>query len=484
MNEICVGIVGLTVALIMFFTGIELGFAMIFVGFLGFGYLISWPAALNLLAKDFFDVLNTYSFTVIPLFIFMGQVAFNAGIAKRLFNAAHKFIGHIPGGLAMATVIGATVFKAICGSSPATAATFASVAVPEMDRFGYAKKLSTGIVASVGTLGILLPPSVTLIVFGIITDQSIGKLFLGGIFPGLIVAFFFIVIIYAWSTMNPSVAPKSPKFTWAQRMKTIPDVLWVLAIFVLVVGGIMGLLKAWVFVGFLFIVVMYGLWKSIKITWLRILVFVALGVCGIAGIIGSWHEDLRFTPTEAGSIGTFLVLILAFAKRGLDLKTFWKSAKESVRTACMVLLLIAGSTVLGHFIAVTKIPMVAAEWIVGLPFPTWFIMVLICLIYLIGGSFIDDLAFMILATPIFYPAIGKLGYDPLWFGIMIGVTVMAGVVIPPVAINVFVVKQITKTPFGVIYSGVYPFLLSLVVAAILLFIFPQIALWLPGLLMG
>ncbi|MBA4390684.1 MAG: C4-dicarboxylate ABC transporter permease, partial [Syntrophus sp. (in: bacteria)] len=196
MNEITVGIIGLGIILVLFLTGIELGFAMIIIGFLGFGYLISWSAALNLLAKDFFDVLNTYSFTVIPLFVLMGQIAFNSGIAKRLFDAAHKFIGHIPGGLAMATVVGATVFKSICGSSPATAATFALVAVPEMDRYGYAKKLSTGIVASVGTLGILLPPSVTLIIFGIITDQSIGRLFLAGIFPGLLVAAFFIVIIY------------------------------------------------------------------------------------------------------------------------------------------------------------------------------------------------------------------------------------------------------------------------------------------------
>ncbi len=432
MNEITVGILALGIILLLFLTGIELGFAMILMGFLGFGYLISWNAALNLLAKDFFDVFNTYGFTVIPLFVLMGQVAFNSGIAKRLFDAAHKFIGHIPGGLAMATVAGATAFKSICGSSPATAATFALVAVPEMDRFGYAKKLSTGIVASVGTLGVLLPPSVTLIIFGIITDQSIGRLFLAGIFPGLLVAFFFIVIIYAWAKLNPAIAPKSPKYSWAERFKSLPEVIWVCIIFALVIGGILK--------GF-------------------------------------------FTPTEAGSVGTFLVLVLTFGKGDLNLKSFGKSVVESVRTACMVLMLIAGSTVLGHFIAVTKIPMVAADWITSLPMAPWIIMVLIGLIYLVGGSFIDDLAFMILATPIFYPAIEKLGYNPLWFGIMIGVTVMVGVVIPPVAINVFVVKQITKTPFGVIYSGVYPFLISLLVASVLLFVFPGIATWLPGVLM-
>ena len=181
---------GSSLVLALFFTGIELGFAMALVGFLGFAYVVSVKAALNLIAKDIFDVFSSYGFTVIPLFIFMGQIAFNAGIAKRLYDTAYKFIGHIPGGLAMATVGGATAFKAICGSSPATAATFASVAVPEMDRYGYSKKLSTGIVATVGTLGILMPPSVTLIVFGIITEQSIGKLFLAGLVPGLIIASF------------------------------------------------------------------------------------------------------------------------------------------------------------------------------------------------------------------------------------------------------------------------------------------------------
>jgi len=223
-DPITVGIVGLIIVLFLFLTGIELGFAMVIMGFLGFGYLISFSAAFNLLAKDMYDVLNSYSFTVIPLFVLMGQVAFNSGIAKRLFDAAHKFIGHIPGGLAMATVGGATVFKAICGSSPATSATFASVAVPEMDRFGYDKRLSTGIVATVGTLGILLPPSVTLILYGIITDQSIGRLFLAGIVPGLIIAALFIAVIYGWCKMNPTIGPKSPKATWGERLKTIPQV--------------------------------------------------------------------------------------------------------------------------------------------------------------------------------------------------------------------------------------------------------------------
>ncbi len=432
MSEVTIGLLGLGIVLILFLTGIELGFAMALVGFIGFSFLVSAKAGLNLLAKDFFDVFASYGFTVIPLFVLMGQIAFNAGIAKRLYDASYRFIGHIPGGLAMATVAGATVFKAICGSSPATAATFASVAVPEMDRYNYDKKLSTGIVATVGTLGILIPPSVTLIVFGIITEQSIGKLFLAGLVPGLMIAFFFICIIYIWCKINPALGPKGERSTWKQRFASLPEVLWVVGVFLLVIGGLM-----------------YGF----------------------------------FTPTEAGSVGTFAVLVLSVIKRDIGFKGYIKSVIESLRTACMVLMLIAGSTVLGHFLARTKIPMIAADWIVTLPLSPDAIMIIISVIYLLGGSFIDDLAFMVLATPIFYPVIIKLGYDPLWFGMIIAITVMVGVVIPPVAINVFVVRAITKQPFSVIYNGVYPFLLSLVFCAFLLFLFPQIATFLPNMLM-
>ena len=228
MNEVIVGIVGLAVVLVLFLTGIELGFAMALIGFLGFSYIVSFKAGLNLLAKDIFDVFSNYGFTVIPLFVLMGQIAFNAGIAKRLYNTAYKFIGHIPGGLAMATVAGATAFKAICGSSPATAATFASVAVPEMDRYGYGKKLSTGIVATVGTLGILIPPSVTLIVFGIITEQSIGKLFLAGMIPGLIDR----LLLYLSSSTDgarsiPPLVPKANDRPGRRGLLPFRSLLWV-----------------------------------------------------------------------------------------------------------------------------------------------------------------------------------------------------------------------------------------------------------------
>jgi len=385
---------------------------------------------MQLVGRDIYDVITNYGYTVFPLFILMGQVGFNAGIAVRLYDAAHKFIGHIPGGLAMATVVGATGFKAICGSSAATAATFASVAVPEMDRYGYDRRLSTGIVATVGTLGCIIPPSVVLIIFGIITEQSIGQLFLAGILPGLIIAVIFMGIIYGWVKMNPKIAPNAERSTWRARINSLPEVAWIALVFLLVIGGILQ--------GF-------------------------------------------FTPTEAGAVGTFAVLLLAIAKRSINFKTYVKSLMEALRTAGMILMLIAGSVILGHFITVTNIPQKTADWLVALPLNRYLILIMICIVYQIGGSFIDDLAFMILATPIFYPAVLKLGFNPLWFGIVIGVVVMIGVVIPPVAVCVFVVKNITKEPIGRIYKGVTPFLISLVFVWGLLLVFPQLALWLPSL---
>ena len=430
MSEVMIGILGLAFVLVLFLTGIELGFAMAIVGFLGFSYIVSFQAGLNLLAKDVFDVFANYGFTVIPLFVLMGQIAFNAGIAKRLYDTSYKFIGHIPGGLAMATVGGAAAFGTVTGSAIATAATFGSVAYPEMDRYHYSKKLSTGIIAVSGTLGSLIPPSVTLIVFGMITETSIGKLFLAATVPGLIVSLLFIFIIYGWCRIDPLLGPKGEKSSWKERWVSLKEVIWVILIFIIVTGGM------------------------------------------------SWG---LFTPTEAGSAGTFAVLLLSVVKRDINFEGFIKSVAESLRTACMVLVLIAGSTILGHFLVVTKIPILAADWVGNLPLPPFLIMIFILLIYEIGGSFVDDLAFMVLATPIFFPVVLKLGYDPIWFGVILHIFVMIGVVIPPVAVNVFVVKNITKVPFGVIYSGVYPFLIGMILCAALLFVFPQLITFLPSL---
>ncbi len=433
MGEVATGIVALVVLILVFLTGIELSFGMAVIGFAGFAYLVDFSAACNLLVKDFFDTFTTYGFTVIPLFILMGQIASNADIAKRLYLSAHKWVGQIPGGLAMTTVVGATIFKAMCGSTLATVASFSGIAIPEMDRYGYSKELSTGVVASVGTLGMLIPPSLILIIYGIVVEQSIGRLFLAGIIPGLLISVLFIFVIYAWVKIDPTVAPQSEKANLREKLRVLPEFIWVGLIFAVVIGGLM------------------------------------------AG---------KFSPTEAGTIGTVAVLILAGCRRTLGRKTLIKSFDEALRTSCMALLLVWGSVVLGHFLAITEIPFITADWVVALPVPRYLVMIFIILIYLIGGSFIDDLAFMILATPIFYPAAIKLGYDPIWFGVMIAITIMIGVIVPPVAICVFIVKNITGTPFGVIYKGVLPFLLGLAACAALLFIFPEIATFLPNYFMG
>ncbi len=431
MNETIAGIVLLFLLLLLFSTGIELGFAMAIIGFIGFAYLKGFNIALNLIGRDVFDVITNYGYTVFPLFILMGQIGYHAGIAKRLYNSAHAFVGHIPGGLAIATVLGGSGFKAICGSATATTATFASVAMPEMDRYGYDKRLSTGTIATVGTLGCLIPPSVVLILYGIITEQSIGKLFLAGIVPAAIIALFFIGVIIGWVKINPKIAPVSERSTWKMRFRTLPDVAWVLTIFLVMIGGIMR--------GF-------------------------------------------FTPTEAGSIGAFAVLVLALVKRDMDMKRLYQSLSESIRTAGMFLMLISGSVVLGHFIAVTNMPQKIADYLSMLNINRYVILLLICLVYEMGGSFIEDLAFMILATPIFFPTVLKLGFDPIWFGILVCVVVMVGMIIPPVAICIFVVRNITKVPTGIIYRGAAPFLISLFLVWALLFIFPQLALWLPSML--
>ena len=241
-GEVTTGILGICLLLAMFLTGIELAYAMTVVGFIGLGYLGTWSAASNQVVKDFFDTFTSYGLTVIPLFVLMGQVASHSGIAKKLYDSAQKFVGHIPGGLAMTTVVGATLFKAMCGSTLATCATFAGIAIPEMERLGYSKKLSTGVVASVGSLGILLPPSIPLIIFGIITEQSIGELFLAGIIPALLIALFFIFVIYGWVKINPAIAPMAPKSTWKARIKSSSEFLWVGIIFVVVIRG---LLQGW-----------------------------------------------------------------------------------------------------------------------------------------------------------------------------------------------------------------------------------------------
>ncbi len=417
---------------VFFLSGMGIGISMALAGFIGFAAIVDFDAALNLVAVDVYSVFSSYSFTVIPLFIFMGQIAAGAGVARRVYDCTYRFVGHIPGGLAIGTVIAGTLFKAVCGSATATTATFATISVPEMERYGYDKRLSCGIVATVGTLGGLIPPSVGLIIYGLITGASIGRLFLAGILPGLLVAFSFVVTLVTWCKINPKLGPKGEKSTWKARFASLPSVALVIGIFLVVVGGLM--------VGF-------------------------------------------FTPTEAGSVGAMAVLILSIVKREITLEGFIKVAMESLYISCMILVLLAGATILGHFFAVTRTPYLVGDFLSALPVNRYIIVVFILLVYLIGGEFIEDMAFFVLATPIFVPLILNLGFDLIWFGMVLSITMGIGVIIPPMAVNVFVVSGIAKVPIGTVYKGIYPYLIGMSLCVLLLMLFPQIALWLPNLLM-
>jgi len=432
MSSITIGFIGIGLLILVFFTRMPVAYVMTLVGYLGFSYLVSGSAGLKLLARDFFDVYSSYGLTIIPLFILMGQIAFNAGISRRLYDSAYKFVGSTRGGLAVATVGACTAFGAVCGSSPATAATMATVGLPEMKRYGYGLELASGSVAAGGGLGMLMPPSVVLIVYGILTEQSIGELFVAGVIPAIFMTGWFAaaVLVYCWR--YPDQGPAGDRFTWKERFRSLAETGETAAVFVLVMGGL------------------------------------------FSGV---------FTPTEAGGVGAMSVLLVALARRQLSWPGFVKSVYETLRTSCMVLLLVAGAVIFGHFLAITRIPFVVATWVAGMDLPGWAIIALICLVYLLGGCVIDALALIMLTIPIFYPIVIDLGYDPIWFGVIIVLVTQMGVITPPVGINVYVVNGIDQEiPLEKIFAGVMPFLLALIVGTAFMIAFPQIILWLPRLM--
>ncbi|MCD6150580.1 MAG: TRAP transporter large permease [Deltaproteobacteria bacterium] len=432
MSPCTIGLIGIAALILLLFARIPVGFAMAIVGFTGFVKLVNLDAALSLLARDVFSTFSSYGLTVIPLFIFMGQVSFHAGISRRLYDTAYAFIGHRPGGLAMATVGACTAFGAICGSSPATAATMGTVALPEMKRYNYSMELAAGAVASGGSLGMLIPPSVVFIVYGIMTEQSIGKLFMAGILPGLLIAGLFCLAITLSCHHNPELGPPGPLTSWPDRIQSLKGTGETLLIFGLVMGGL--------FVGF-------------------------------------------FTPTEAGAIGALCSIGIALMGRNLTFAKLKISLFETTRTACMVMIIVTGAVIFGHFLAVTRIPYDLAGWVAGLPLPRFFIMMVIIAVYLIGGCFIDALALILLTVPIFYPVILALNYDPIWFGVIIVLVTQMGVISPPVGINVYVVKGVApEIPLATIFRGVIPFLIALIVGTIILIAIPQISIFLPGLM--
>ena len=425
-----VGTTGFLLLFALLFTGMPVGFVLALTGILGFGVLVSFDAALALAVRDLFDIFGSYNLTVIPLFIFMGQIAFHAGISKRLFNAAYRFMGHLPGGMAMATIGACAGFSAICGSTNATCATMAAVTLPEMKRYGYKETMAAGVVAAGGSLGILVPPSVIFIIYGIMTEQSIGALFMAGILPGVLLTVLFALTIALWAILDPTVAPRAPKSTSRERIASLSGLVEPLLLFGLVMGGLF-----------------FGL----------------------------------FTPTEAGGVGAFGTLVIAAVQGNIDLKGLATALSETTRISCMILVIVAGATIFGHFLAVTQIPHAIATTVVTLALPPWAVIGLIILVYIVGGCFIDALALIMLTVPIFYPVVIQMGLDPMWFGVVIVLVTQIGVITPPVGINVYVVRSVApEIPLSVIFKGVLPLLATLVLTALLVVLFPSIALLLPS----
>jgi len=432
MSPTAIGLLGIAALFILIFSRIPIGYLMAIIGFAGFALIVSVEASLSLVAKDIFSTFASYSLTVIPLFVLMGQVAYHSGMSTRLFDAAYKFIGHLPGGLALATIGACAGFSAICGSTNATAATMAAATLPEMKRYNYKPELATGVVAAGGSLGILIPPSVIFIVYGIQTEQSIGELFIAGLLPGLLLTVLFIFAIIIWTTLKPELGPRGPKTPFREKIRSLAGLVETLILFILVMGGL--------FVGF-------------------------------------------FTPTEAGAVGAFGTICISLVQRNLSWKGFITSLFETTRISCMILVIVAGATIFGHFLAVSRIPFDIANWISTISLPSWIVMFFIIMVYLVGGCFIDSLAMIMLTVPIFYPVVIHLGYDPLWFGVIIVLVTQIGVITPPVGVNVYVVSGVARdVPLEVIFRGVVPLLIALIVGTLLLFPFPQIALFLPGLL--
>ncbi|MFO7984318.1 MAG: TRAP transporter large permease [Desulfatiglandaceae bacterium] len=431
MSATLIGIIGILILLaVLFFLGMPVGFAMAIVGFCGFWYVVSFKAAINVVGADIWSTFSSYGLTVVPLFIFLGYLAFNSGIAERLYNAAYKWMGHWRGGLAIATIGADELFAAICGSNTATAATMGTVALPQMTKYNYDTRLSSGTVVTGGTLGTVMPPSVVLIVIGLQTEQSIIKLFLGGILPAVLLGILFVLTIFIMCRINPHFGPAGPRASFREKLISLIGVIEAVGIFILIIGGLY------------------------------------LGL---------------FTPTEAGAVGVFFTLLITVSTRRLTWKGLFDSVRESLKISAMVFFLVTGAIIFGRFLAVTRLPFMVAEFASSLPVPSYLILTLVLIIYLLGGCFIDSLGFLVLTIPIFFPLGMALGFDPIWYAIILTMVTTMGAITPPVGVNIYVVKALApEVELSTIFKSVSFFLMACVVCIALLIIFPQIVLFIPG----
>ena len=421
-----VALIGLVMMLLLMFLKMPISFTMFVVGFTGVLLMASPGAAFNLLQSELWTQFSSYTLSIIPLYILMGEIIFRSGITEKLFVAAYKWVGHLKGGMAGTTVLASAGFAAICGSNSATAATMSTIALPELKKYNYDPALSTGSVAAGGTLGIIIPPSTVLIVIAIQTQQSVRQLFAATIIPGIMLTLLFLATISYLCMRNPELGPAGPKTPFKEKLLSLKEVIPVFLLFFFVVGG---LFRGW------------------------------------------------FTPTESGAFGSFGAIILALSMRKLTWENFRLSVASTLRSSAMVILLIVSAMVFGRFLTLTRLPFAVAEWVVQLAIPPTAVLIIILLIFLIGGSLMDALGFLIISIPIFYPTVMALGYDPLWFAIVLNIVTSMGAITPPVGVNVYVVQGLSGIAMSTVFRGAGYFLVPYFLIIALLIIFPQIVLF-------
>ncbi len=431
MSPIEVGFLGMFLVLLLLLARMHIGLAMGLIGFIGFAYIAGWEPALGILRTVPYSTFASEGMSVIPLFILMGAFAFEAGMSEDLYRAVHKIFGGLRGGLAMATVAACACFAAISGSSLATAATLGRVAMPEMKKYKYDLGLATGSIAAGGCIGILIPPSVILIIYGIITEQSIGKLFMAGVIPGILEALFYIITIWWLTKRNPKLGPPGPRSSVKEKAKAFSKTWEVLVLFLLVIGGLY------------------------------------MGI---------------FTPTEAAGVGAFCAFFFAGLRGKMKWDNFKHSLTSTASTTGMLFIIIMGAMILGYFFSITRLPFEFASSVAALPVNRYVILACIVVVLLILGCLMDSLAIVLLTVPVFYPLILELNFNPIWFGIIVVRVTEMGLITPPVGLNVYVLHGITRTPMHHIFKGVIPFLIADVVELILLISIPQLSLFLPNLM--
>ena len=428
-----VSIVGFLVLFLICFLGVPLGFSLILIGLAGFAYLRGdWGPALAMSGQQILDLSTNYGLTVLPLFVLMGTFIHRAQLSEDLYDSTNAWLGHRRGGLAMATIAACGGFAAVSGSSLATAATMAKVAMPSMRRFGYADSLAAGSIAAGGTLGILIPPSVPMVIYGILTETDIGKLFIAGILPGILLIAVYLGSISVVTRFNPELGPPGERTAWADRWRSLARVWAVLALFVLVLGGIY------------------------------------LGI---------------FTPTEAAGIGATGALLFAMARRRMGWKDFVDSLIDAGLTTGMIFTVAFGALIFSNFVNLAGLPDAMVEWITSLNVSPIGVVIAMCVIYLLLGCVFDSLAMLLLTVPIFAAIVEPLGVDLIWFGIVVIIVVEIGLITPPIGMNVFVVKTVlTDVSLWAIFRGVWPFVVASIIGLALILVFPEIALVLPNLM--